>query len=191
MQSIAGPNSIDWRREGWIASSGRSSKRIQRRDPLADCDRSGARSSSKTHGFDASDIETVEVDVFDIAHRIIGGGEEGDKTLVFTKEDADHSLPYFIAVALPRSYRDARAIWPERMRARRRADAPLSRRRASDAPSTPPDFPAAMPSRVTVTLRAGACFTLALNGLPRLPYATSDVGGCRGKVQNAWRIGRC
>lgn len=46
------------------------------------------------HGFDATDIEKVEVAVFDVAHRIIGGGEEGDKTLVFTKEDADHSLPH-------------------------------------------------------------------------------------------------
>jgi len=28
------------------------------------------------------------------------GGEEGDKTTVFTKEQADHSLPYVVAVAI-------------------------------------------------------------------------------------------
>ena len=35
-----------------------------------------------------------------MAFHIIGGGEEGDKTVVRTKEAADHSLPYMIAVAL-------------------------------------------------------------------------------------------
>jgi 2-methylcitrate dehydratase len=40
------------------------------------------------------------VDVFDVAYNIIGGGEEGDKRLVQTKEEADHSLPYMVAVAL-------------------------------------------------------------------------------------------
>ena len=30
----------------------------------------------------------------------VGGGEEGDKTIVHTKEQADHSLPYCIALVL-------------------------------------------------------------------------------------------
>ena len=45
-------------------------------------------------------IETVEIEIFDVAYTIIGGGEEGDKLTVATKEQADHSLPYLIAVAL-------------------------------------------------------------------------------------------
>ena len=40
------------------------------------------------------------LDTFDAAYHIIGGGEEGDKTLVRTKEQADHSLPYLVAVML-------------------------------------------------------------------------------------------
>src|SRR3989449_7828218 len=47
-----------------------------------------------------ADVGRVELDVFDVAYRIIGGGEEGDKTVVRTKEEADHSLPYLVAVAL-------------------------------------------------------------------------------------------
>ena len=35
-----------------------------------------------------------------MAYNIIGGGEEGDKTTVSTKEQADHSLPYMLAVAI-------------------------------------------------------------------------------------------
>ncbi len=50
--------------------------------------------------FSPSSVEQVEVEIFDVAYRIIGGGEEGDKTTVETKEAADHSLPYLIAVAL-------------------------------------------------------------------------------------------
>ena len=52
------------------------------------------------HGIDAADVDYVEVDVFDVAFNIIGGGEEGDKKVVRTKEQADHSLPYLVAVAL-------------------------------------------------------------------------------------------
>ena len=46
------------------------------------------------------EIECARIEVFDVAYNIIGGGEEGDKRLVHTKEEADHSLPYMIAVAL-------------------------------------------------------------------------------------------
>ena len=43
---------------------------------------------------------TNDIEAFDVAYKIIGGGEEGDKTVVVTKEQADHSLPYLIAVAI-------------------------------------------------------------------------------------------
>ncbi|MFQ5796991.1 MAG: MmgE/PrpD family protein [Candidatus Bipolaricaulia bacterium] len=52
------------------------------------------------HGFSADEIERIEIDIFDVAYHIIGGGEEGDKTIVRTKEEADHSLLYMVAVAL-------------------------------------------------------------------------------------------
>ena len=50
--------------------------------------------------FSITDINRVEVEIFDVAYNIIGGGEEGDKSIVSTKEQADHSLPYILAVAL-------------------------------------------------------------------------------------------
>lgn len=55
-------------------------------------------------------IEKIDVEIFDVAYNIIGGGEEGGKKEIRTKEEADHSLPYMIAVALcdgevtPRQY---------------------------------------------------------------------------------------
>jgi hypothetical protein len=38
-------------------------------------------------------VRSVRLKTFRVAHQIIGGGEEGDKRIVRTKEDADHSLP--------------------------------------------------------------------------------------------------
>ena len=49
---------------------------------------------------DPTEIEHIDVETFDVAYNIIGGGDEGDKTFVSTKEEADHSLPYLISVAL-------------------------------------------------------------------------------------------
>ena len=52
------------------------------------------------YSIDPDRVERIQAKVFDVAYDIIGGGEEGDKTSVDTKEEADHSLPYLIAVAL-------------------------------------------------------------------------------------------
>jgi 2-methylcitrate dehydratase len=48
---------------------------------------------------DGRRIARIRVEIFDVAHLIIGGGAEGEKTTVRTKEEADHSLPYLVAVA--------------------------------------------------------------------------------------------
>jgi 2-methylcitrate dehydratase len=51
-------------------------------------------------GVRAVDVDRLQVEIFDVAYNIIGGGEEGEKTVVRRKEEADHSLPYLLAVAL-------------------------------------------------------------------------------------------
>jgi 2-methylcitrate dehydratase len=59
-------------------------------------------------------VEAIELDTFEVAYDIIGGGEEGSKYEIRTKEEADHSLPYLLAVALidgqvlPAQYRPER-----------------------------------------------------------------------------------
>ena len=106
----------------------------------------------------AADVARVEVDIFDVAYRIIGGGEEGDKVAVGTKEEADHSLPFLVAVALldgqvmPEQYR------PERIR---RDDVQTLLRRVTVHPdeALSKRFPAEMPCRVRVTLRDGRVLT--------------------------------
>lgn len=105
-----------------------------------------------------AEVQRVDIDVFDVAYRIIGGGEEGDKTMVRTKEEADHSLPYLVAVALldgqvmPEQYLPSRIhsddVQTLLRRVSVRPDERFSRR-----------FPAEMPCRVRVTLRDGQTLT--------------------------------
>ncbi len=100
----------------------------------------------------------IEIEIFDVAYHIIGGGEEGDKTLVRTKEEADHSLPYMVAVALldnqvmPEQYR------PERIN---RQDVQGLLRKVTVHPSQEYSrrFPEEMPCRLVVTLRGGRILT--------------------------------
>lgn len=51
-------------------------------------------------GFTAEEVENIDIETFDVAFNIIGGGEEGDKTIVRRKEEADHSLQYMVSAAL-------------------------------------------------------------------------------------------
>jgi 2-methylcitrate dehydratase len=54
----------------------------------------------EAYALDAAAVERIELETFQVAYDIIGGGEEGGKKEVRTKEQADHSLPYLLAVAL-------------------------------------------------------------------------------------------
>lgn len=49
---------------------------------------------------DVDKISEIELRTFDVAYNIIGGGEEGDKRTIRTKEEADHSLPWMLAAVL-------------------------------------------------------------------------------------------
>jgi 2-methylcitrate dehydratase len=52
------------------------------------------------HRFAAGEIEQVDITTFLTAYHIIGNGEYGDRTVVYSKEQADHSLPYLAAVTI-------------------------------------------------------------------------------------------
>ena len=100
------------------------------------------------------EIESVKIDIFDVAYHIIGGGEEGDKQRVRIKEEADHSLPYMVAVALldgdvsPAQYVPERIVSEDVQSLLRKVtiqpDEALSKR-----------FPAEMPCRIQITLKNG------------------------------------
>ena len=49
---------------------------------------------------DAAQIKSVDITTFLTAYHIVGGGVYGDRKNVYSKEQADHSLPYVLAVLL-------------------------------------------------------------------------------------------
>lgn len=105
------------------------------------------------------EIESIRIDIFDVAYHIIGGGEEGDKQRVRTKEEADHSLPYMVAVALldgdvsPAQYQPERIVREDVQNLLRKVtiqpNAAMSKR-----------FPAEMPCHIQITLKDGLTFDI-------------------------------
>jgi len=100
------------------------------------------------------DVARIEIETFDVAYNIIGGGNEGDKTRVRTKEEADHSLPYMAAAALLDGQVMPEQYLPERIR---REDVQALLRKVVVRPATDCStrFPDEMPCRIAVTLRDG------------------------------------
>lgn len=99
IDAIAGPFEIDWSAEDLEVVRRTILKKFN-----AEIDSQSAIEAvlalRTEHGVSPGDVERIELDTFQVAYDIIGGGEEGSKYEVSTKEGADHSLPYLLAVAL-------------------------------------------------------------------------------------------
>ena len=99
MHSIAGTFEIDWANEDLERVTHTIIKKYNA-EIHSQATLEGALELKRAHDIDPQSIDTIEIDTFDVAFHIIGGGEEGDKTMVRRKEEADHSLHYMTAVAL-------------------------------------------------------------------------------------------
>jgi len=108
----------------------------------------------KEHSLSGEEITKIEIEIFDVAYNIIGGGEEGNKTVVRTKEEADHSLPFLVSVAIldgqvmPEQYRLARIQNQD-------VQALLRKITVKPSPSYSRRFPEEMPCCIALTLRDG------------------------------------
>ena len=153
MDSIAGRFEIDWSHEDLERVTRTILKRYNA-EIHSQASIEGALELKEEHGFDASAIDAVEIETFDVAYHIIGGGEEGDKTIVRRKEEADHSLQYMVAVALldgevtPDQYRRDRIVADDVQDLLRRVKV-----RPKDEYSR--RFPNEMPCRITIRLKDG------------------------------------
>ncbi|MDQ3987301.1 MAG: MmgE/PrpD family protein [Actinomycetota bacterium] len=99
MDAIAGEFQIDWSKENLEMVTRTIVKKFNA-EIHSQSALEAALELREENGISGGDVERVEIEIFDVAHNIIGGGEEGDKTIVRTKEEADHSLQYMTAVAL-------------------------------------------------------------------------------------------
>ncbi|MEM9292253.1 MAG: MmgE/PrpD family protein [Acidobacteriota bacterium] len=98
-ESIAGPFHIDWENED-LENVKKSIIKKYNAEIHSQSSIEGVLELQAAHGFTWDQVEHIGIDIFDVAFHIIGGGEEGDKTKVRTKEEADHSLQYMVGVAL-------------------------------------------------------------------------------------------
>jgi 2-methylcitrate dehydratase len=157
MEAIAGRFSIDWSKEGLDAVVDTILKRYN-----AEIHSQSALEAvlelKEERGFVADDVESVDLRVFDVAFHIIGGGEEGDKTLVRTKEEADHSLNYMVAVALLDGQVMPEQYAPERI-SRDDVQDLLRRVHIAPDPELSARFPREHGCKVRIALRDGSVLT--------------------------------
>ncbi len=131
----------------------------------------------KAHTFDPAKILSIEADVFQAAYDFTGGGKFGPKTDVHTKEDADHSLPYLLAVAALDGDVQPKQLEP------RRIDSPDVQGLLRKVTVRPDDsftarYPGEVPCRITVRLENGTSFSSEVKdyaGFPTQPFSWENI----------------
>lgn len=97
--SIAGDFEIDWSSEDLERVNNTIIKKFNA-EIHSQATLEGLQELKAKHDFNPEDIERIDLNTFDVAFNIIGGGEEGGKKNIRIKEEADHSLPYMMAAVL-------------------------------------------------------------------------------------------
>ena len=109
-------------------------------------------------GFKAGNIDKIRLTTFDVAYSIIDGDEEGDKQLIRTKEEADRSLLWMLALVLldgqlnPEQYEPARIVAND-------VQALMKKVEITPSDEFSDRFPEHMPADLEVTLNDGSVFT--------------------------------
>jgi 2-methylcitrate dehydratase len=157
MDSVAGRFEIDWSRENLEIVNRTVLKKYNAEmhsQSAIEC----IMSLRNMNHIKAKDIVSIAVHIFDVAYNIIGGGEEGEKKLVRTKEEADHSLPYILSAAFIDGKVTPDQYLPNRIR---RKDVQALMRKVQVYPSKAfsQRFPNAMPCKITVRLKNGKTIT--------------------------------
>jgi len=98
-ETIAGNFQIDWEKENLEKVTQTIIKRFNA-EIHSQATLEGIEELMILYKFDPQEIQKVVLNTFDVAYNIIGGGEEGSKKNITTKEEADHSLPYMMSVLL-------------------------------------------------------------------------------------------
>lgn len=153
METIAGRFEIDWPKED-LERVKRTIVKKYNAEVHSQSAIEGILELKEEEKIAAEDIESIDIEIFDVAYNIIGGGEEGAKISVRTKEEADHSLQYMIAVAAldnavgPKQYLPDRILKPDVQSLLRK----VSVRPVAEYSDL---FPDALPCRITVRLKSG------------------------------------
>jgi 2-methylcitrate dehydratase len=158
MEAITGPFELDWSKET-LEAARRTSVKKYNAEFHSQSTLEGILELRAAHHLYPEEIQDIKIDIFDVAYHIIGGGEEGDKQQVRTKEEADHSLPYMIAVALLDGEVSPAQYTPERI-AREDVQSLLRKVTIHPDKALSRRFPTEMPCRITIELKDGQTLSL-------------------------------
>jgi 2-methylcitrate dehydratase len=158
MDAIAGHFEIDWLGEN-LEIVRRTNIKKYNAEFHAQSALEGVLELREVHHLRADEIERIEVEIFEAAYHIIGGGEEGNKLHIQTKEEADHSLPYMVAVALLDGEVTPRQYAPKRIE---RHDVQTLLRKVEVRPNEEMSelFPEAIPCQIQVFLKNGRILSI-------------------------------
>lgn len=158
MDSITGHFTLDWTQEN-LEAVRRTSVKKYNAEFHSQSALEGILELRAAHRIRPEEIDSISIDIFDVAYHIIGGGEEGDKKQVQTKEEADHSLPYMVAVALLDGEVTPAQYAPERIM---REDVQSLLRKVTIRPDEEMNqrFPATLPCRIQITLKDGQTLSI-------------------------------
>ncbi|MDP2663287.1 MAG: MmgE/PrpD family protein [Dehalococcoidia bacterium] len=162
MEAVSGPFELDWDLEDLERVKNTILKR-HNAEIHSQSAVEGMLELRERYDLNPADVRRVEIEIFDVAFNIIGGGEEGAKTAVRTKEEADHSLPYIVSVALLDGRVMPEQYLPERIQ-RSDVQALLRKVTVTADESFSRRFPFEMPCRVRVWLQDGQDLSVEKDG---------------------------
>lgn len=176
IETITGPFEVEWNR-GDFSRVLRCSIKKYNAEFHSQTAIAAALEMASRDGFDAAQIESVHIETFSTGFHIIGGGEEGDKKQIRTREDADHSLPYIVAAAfLDREVTPAQYT-QQRIESRDIRNL-IDRVNVTLNPNFSERFPDEMPTKLRVRLVNGPVFeseASSYHGFFDDPFDWSDV----------------
>jgi 2-methylcitrate dehydratase len=116
---------------------------------------------------DPGQVISIEADVFQLAYDFAGGGLYGVDKVIRTKEQADHSLPYLLAVAMldgdvmPAQFKPDRIIKPD-------VQGLLKKVSVRPNQEYTDEYPEKMPAKLTVRLQNGKIIEHEVQDYPGL-----------------------
>jgi 2-methylcitrate dehydratase len=121
----------------------------------------------KQNKIDPTKVVSIEAEVFQLAYDFAGGGLYGTDKVIRTKEQADHSLPYLLAVALldgdvqPAQFKPDRIVKPD-------VQALLKKVSVRPNHEYTDEYPEKMPAKITVRLQDGQVIEHEVQDYPGL-----------------------
>jgi 2-methylcitrate dehydratase len=152
-ETISGNFEIDWQKEALEKVTQTIIKKFNA-EIHSQATLEGIQELMMLYQIDPKKIVSVVLNTFDVAFNIIGGGEEGEKKNISTKEEADHSLPYMMAAllldgnVLPAQYLPERILQNDVQELLQKVQV-NQKREYSDR------FPSEMPCDISITLKEG------------------------------------